>query len=83
MSDRTKSGNAYYFSSFRNSGRWAGSGVTEDDYSEESCSGFGYNHYVNPKFPNDDIDPEKLNGPVVIVQEGKTKALETELSPGM
>ena len=72
MSDRTRTGNAYIYSSFRNSGRWAGSGITEDDYSEESYSCFGYNHYVRPVFPNDDVKPEDLNGPCIIVQRGRS-----------
>ena len=70
MSDRTRSGNAFSFSSFRNSGRWAGSGINEDDYSEDSC-GYSINRSVLPRFPNDNVKPEDLNGECVIVQEGK------------
>lgn len=73
MSDRSRTGNAYSYSSFRNCGRWAGSGITEDDYSEESYSGFGYSHYIRPVFPNDDVTPEDLNGPCIIVQKGRDR----------
>ena len=72
MSDRSRSGNAYYYSSFRNNGRWAGSGINEDDYSEESL-GYSFNRSVSPKFPHDNIKPEDLNGPCVIVQKGRNK----------
>lgn len=71
MSDRTRTGNAYSYTSFQNSGRWAGSGMNEDDYSEESFGGIRHSHYIRPKFPNDDVKPEDLNGPCVIVQEGR------------
>lgn len=74
MSDRTRSGNAYRHTSFHNGGRWAGSGVIEDDYSEESFGGIRYNHSIRPRFPNDDVKPEDLNGPCVVVQEGKMKS---------
>ena len=70
MSDRNRAGNAFSFSSFRNSGRWAGSGINEDDYSEES-GGYRISRSVRAKFPNDGVKPEDLNGPCVIVQEGK------------
>ena len=44
----------------------------EDDYSEES----GNRHYYKsgyPKFSTDKAKPEDLNGPVIIVQEGRKK----------
>lgn len=58
-------------------GRIAGSGILEDDYSEASgckrwrkmdLSGSGL-----VRFPSDKKTPESLNGPVVIVQEGRKK----------
>lgn len=57
-------------------GRIAGSGVASEDYSEESggWSGVRYHHKVkNVHMPHDKINPESLNGPVIIVQEGKKK----------
>ena len=73
MSDRSKSGNAYRRTSFSNTGRNAGSGMYEDDYSEESYGGGQYNRYCWPRFPNDDVKPEDMNGECVIVQRGKGK----------
>lgn len=58
------------------SGRIAGSGVASDDYSEESSgwSGVRYHHTIkNVRMPHDKTNPESLNGPVIIVQEGKKK----------
>ena len=58
-------------------GRLAGAGITEDDYSEESgCKPYiKRNIYKDSRvrFPNDNIDPTSLNGPVIIVQEGRKK----------
>lgn len=57
-------------------GRMAGNGVASDDYSEESggWSGVRYHHKVkNVRLPHDKNSPESLNGPVIIVQEGKKK----------
>ena len=66
-------GNQYRNTSLRNSGRKAGIGVLYDDYSEDSgWSGVRYGG-VCPRFPHDDVKPEELNGPVVIVQKEKEK----------
>ena len=57
-------------------GRIAGSGVAHDDYSEESggWSGVRYHHKISHvRRPHDKTNPESLNGPVIIVQEGKKK----------
>ena len=56
-----------------NSGRYAGYAVIHDDYSEESGNP-KHNKCGYPVFPNDHINPNELNGPVIIVQKGKTKA---------
>lgn len=67
------SGRLYTSTSLHNGGRRAGYGVVEDDYSEES-SGRGRCLPFDPvRFPNDDLDPEELNGPCVVIQEGKRK----------
>lgn len=67
---QTKQGNLYRNTSFRNGGRKAGIGITEDDYSEDSG---GYSRYRHEKvrFPHDGINPEELNGECVVVQKGK------------
>lgn len=66
-------GNLYKGTSFRDSGRKAGTGINEDNYSEES--GFSGWHRDRScervRFPNDDIKPEELNGPCVVVKKGK------------
>ena len=59
------------------SGRLAGDGIISDCYNETSGSDGGIRHgTVAVKFPNDSIDPARLNGPVVIVQAGKKKKEE-------
>lgn len=74
MSDRSKSGNMYRLSGIgRQGGRRAGSGVVEDDYSEESGNCWRGHSYGWPRFPNDDVDPEELNGPCIVVKEGNIK----------
>lgn len=55
-----------------NGGRVAGDGIISDDYSEESGKPFRKN-YGMVRFPNDKRDPRSLNGPVIIVQEGRKK----------
>jgi hypothetical protein len=45
----------------------------EDDYSEESG---GINHEERRekvRMPHDGVRPESLNGPVIVVQEGRKK----------
>lgn len=58
-------------------GRLAGSGVIEDDYSENSgCKPWvkkNFSKDVGVRFVNDKVPPESLNGPVIIVQKGKKK----------
>lgn len=69
------SGKLYRQTNLRNGGRKAGYGMKEDDYSEES-SGRGRiipDRYLRVRMPNDDVKPEDLNGPCIIVQEGKKK----------
>lgn len=66
-------GKQYTRTSLRNGGRRAGMGMVEDDYSEES---FGRGRVVERplvRFSTDGIKPEDLNGPVIIVQQGKKK----------
>ena len=57
---------------FRNSGRIAGHGMSEDDYSENSGNPCYEDPWERVRFPNDHIKPEELNGPVIIVQARKT-----------
>lgn len=70
---RSKAGRQFLITKFRNGGRRAGAGVAYDDYSEES----GNKDYegVRPlvRFSTDHTKPESLNGPVIIVQEGRKK----------
>lgn len=72
MNNQSNLGKMYTKTRFRNGGRRAGIGIIEDDYSEES----GYNQWPfreKIRFPNDDVDPEELNGPVVIIQPARRK----------
>ncbi len=67
-------GNMYRKTQFRGQGgRRAGTGITEDDYSESSYGGGEYNPHCWPRFPNDDVKPEELNGPCIIIQKGREK----------
>ena len=53
-------------------GRIAGDGIIEDDYSETSgCK--NREKYGAVRFTTDKFPPESLNGPVIIVQEGRKK----------
>lgn len=66
-------GNMYRKTQFNGQGgRRAGTGIIEDSYSEESYGGWK-NLACWPRFPNDDVKPEELNGPVIIVHKGKEK----------
>ena len=56
-----------------NGGRIAGDGIISDDYSEESGNRHRRNYGAMVRFPNDNRDPRSLNGPVIIVQEGRKK----------
>jgi hypothetical protein len=70
MAERT-TGRQWTMSSFRHH-HIAGHGCVEDDYSERSgCKNYEKRGAV--RFPNDHIEPEKLNGEVIIVQEGRKK----------
>lgn len=65
------SGKLYQGTSFSHGGRRAGDGIDSDDYSEDSgwC---GVRHgTVRPRFPNDGVKPEELNGPVRIYALGE------------
>lgn len=64
------SGNLYTTTGFRHGGRRAGMGMLYDNYDDESGPG-KYRERPLVKLPHDGIDPEKLNGPVIIIQEGK------------
>ncbi len=65
-----KSGRMYTTSSLQGGSRRAGSGVEMDDYSEES-GGKDYHDYRPVRMPHDGVDPETLNGPVIVIQEAK------------
>lgn len=54
----------------RANGRIAGDGIISDDYSEESGNTWRTKG-GKVRFPNDKRDPRSLNGPVIIVQEGR------------
>lgn len=58
-------------------GRIAGHGCIEDDYSDESgCKPWIKRNFAKDagvRFVNDKFPPESLNGPVIIVQEGRKK----------
>ncbi len=63
-----------------NTGRVAGTGITYDDYSEESGRRpvpFD-KEYVLVRLPHDKDKPEDLNGPVIIVRKGKKEAATDE-----
>lgn len=67
-------GREYTKTPFPHGGRRAGHGMNEDDYSETSFGGKAWNRDRGMvRFPNDDRDPEDLNGPVIIVQVDKKK----------
>ena len=68
MAER-KTGRRYINTSFRNGGRKAGYGVTHDDYSEESGNR-DYEKHEKVRFPNDNVKPEELSGPVIVIKRG-------------
>lgn len=51
----------------------AGHGCIEDDYSERSGCPRREKPWESVRFPNDRLEHEALNGPVIIVQEGRKK----------
>lgn len=74
MADK-KMGKVYTRTSLHG-GHIAGHGCIEDDYSETSgCKYYEKKGLV--RFPHDKIQPESLNGEVIIVQKGrKTEAID-------
>lgn len=78
MKSDNNTGNLYLKSNLGHGARRAGTGMVEDDYSDESgCKQFNnrsfYERYKTVRFPNDSIKPEELNGEVIIIQPGKRK----------
>lgn len=73
MAAYIRRGNQLTNTSLRNGGRIAGTGMAYDDYSEESGNRYGETYRPLVRFPHDNIKPEDLNGPCVIVQKGKVK----------
>lgn len=78
MKSDNNTGNLYLKSNLGPGARRAGTGIVEDDYSDESgCKRFNnrsfYERYKIVRFPNDSIKPEELNGDVIIIQPGKRK----------
>jgi hypothetical protein len=69
MDERTTG--AQWFKSSLGRGHIAGHGCVEDDYSERS-GGRNYEKRSLVRFPNDNVDPNLLNGPVIIIKKGKT-----------
>lgn len=77
-SDNNCAGNLYQKSNLGPGDRRAGTGIIEDDYSDESsCKRFGersaHESYEPVRFPSDSVKPEELNGEVIIIQPGKRK----------
>ena len=75
-SDNNCTGNLYRKTSLGPGARRAGTGIVEDDYSEESGgyeSGGFKDSYKWVRFPNDSVKPEELNGEVIIIQAGNRK----------
>lgn len=70
---RSKAGRQFLITKFRNGGRRAGAGVVYDDYSEESGNKDYEGERPLVRFSTDKVKPEDLNGPVIIVQEGRKK----------
>ncbi len=77
---REKSPRGGLRSQLANTGRFAGDGISEDNYDDESCGyqpdwsnreGFLFGWQV--KMPSDGKKPEELNGECIIVQEGRKK----------
>ena len=68
MAER-KTGNLYRYTQLGNGGRKAGMGILYDDYSEESGNR-DYEKHDMVRFPNDNMEPEDLNGPVVCYKSG-------------
>lgn len=78
-SDNNCAGNLYRKSNLGPGDRRAGTGIIEDDYSDESSyKRFGersaHERYEPVRFPSDSVKPEELNGEVIIIQPGKGKS---------
>ena len=71
MAER-RTGNMYRATSFRNGGRKAGYGIVHDHYDEESGNR-DYERRERVRLPHDDVKPEDLNGPVIVIQKGVAK----------
>lgn len=69
-----RSGRPLTNSGLANCGRIAGMGISYDNYGDESgCP--DYDPKLVPheiRFPNDNIKPHEQNGPLVIIQKGRT-----------
>ena len=68
-------GRLYTTTSFMHGGRRAGMGMLHDDYGDESGN-CNYEKRSPVRFPHDDVDPEEMNGPVIIVKKGNGKEEE-------
>ena len=67
-------GRLYILSSFKHGGRRAGTGMSYDDYGEDSMGGCGTDDgRVKVNLPHDGVPFEDLNGPVRIIQPPKNK----------
>lgn len=66
-------GNLYTTTSFRHGSRRAGMGMLYDNYDDESSGRGEVQERPLVRFPNDGVDPEELNGPVIIIQKGREK----------
>lgn len=53
--------------------RIAGHGCIEDNYDEDSGCPRKEKPWEAVRFPSDNVEPESLNGPVIIVQKGRKK----------
>lgn len=66
-------GRMHTTTSFRHGSRKAGMGMLYDNYDDESTGRGEVIERPLVKFPNDGVDPEELNGPVIIIQKGRVK----------
>jgi hypothetical protein len=66
-------GKQFIITGFRNGARRAGIGTLHDDYSEESGNKCQEMRRPLVRLPHDGCDAKSLNGPVIIVQEGRKK----------
>lgn len=64
-------GRLYRKTALRNGDRRAGIGAAEDDYGDESFPRARSPRPELARMPSDNVKPEDLNGPVIIVQAGK------------